>query len=48
MPVQRNYYGWICRLRFDWHYRSGELPGSRLIHAIEQGVLPHIPPEQLA
>jgi hypothetical protein len=37
LAVQQNHYGFIDRLWIDHLYRSGELTGVALTHAIEQG-----------
>ena len=48
MPVQRHYYGFVDRLWIDHRYRHGQLRGRALIQTVEEGLLRHIPPEQLA
>jgi hypothetical protein len=47
LPVQRNYYGFVDRLWINHRYRSGELRGDALLRLVGEGVLNHIPPEQL-
>jgi hypothetical protein len=49
LSFQGNYhYGFVSRLWIDHRYRSGQLSDDFLVHAIEQGLLNHIPRERLA
>jgi hypothetical protein len=48
MPAQRNYHGYVERLCINDRYCSGKLRGRALLNLIDQGVLRHIPPAQLA
>ena len=45
--AQRAYYGFCDRLRIDCLYRSGKLRGGALIHAVDEGLLRHIPQAKL-
>jgi len=47
VPAQRAYYGFCDRLRIDCLYRSGKLRGGALIHAVDEGLLRHIPQAKL-
>jgi len=47
MPRQKNYYGFVDRLRIESLYRTGALRGSALTKLIEEGVL-RVAPAALA
>ena len=48
MPLQENYYGFCDRLAIDLRYKEGLLRGRALTRMIEEGLLRHIPPHELA
>ena len=48
MPIPGNYYGFCDRLWIKQRYENGELRGPALMRMIEEGLLRHIPPHELA
>ena len=48
MPLPKNYFGFCDRLAIDLRYKEGLLRGRTLTRMIEEGLLRHIPPHELA